>query len=77
MNDPLPNIYYFQNETNKLWKFATDRELFKFRTVDNVLEENHRLKREVTELKNTLAMNMTDLAEKINQNEMATVSLKH
>ena len=37
----------FQNETGKLWNFSKSSQLFAFKTVEDILEENVRLKKEV------------------------------
>ena len=43
---------YFQNETKKLLNFATTKELFPFKTVDDVLLENRKLKTVLEECEN-------------------------
>ena len=40
----------FQRETAKLWSFSQNRNLFAFKTVEDVLEENQSLKEEVGQL---------------------------
>jgi len=42
INDPNQQEA-FERESAKLWEFASQNELFKFRTIEDVLEENQRL----------------------------------
>ena len=46
INDPDQQIA-FQRETDKLFKYAQSNDLFTFRTVGDVLEENQELKTEI------------------------------
>ena len=52
---------YFQNETQKLWKFAQNTDEFKFKTVDEVLEENQQMKEEIDWLNDIITKNITEL----------------
>ena len=36
----------FQRETEKLWVFAKSKDLFEFKTVEDIMEENHACKEE-------------------------------
>merc|ERR1719495_925340 len=51
----------FQRETAKLWKFAQNSDLFAFKTVEDVLAENQKLKQEVKWLNNVITQNITEL----------------
>ena len=51
----------FGRETNKLWTFMEENELFEFRTVDDVLEENQQLKEENKWLNDIITNNITEL----------------
>ena len=64
--DDKPQQIAFQRETAKLWKFAQDSDLFAFRTVQDVLEENKRLKNENKWLNDVITQNITQLQKEIN-----------
>ena len=51
----------FQSETTKLWNFAERNDLFTFRTVGDVLEENQELKSEIKWLNDIITNNITKL----------------
>ena len=51
----------FQSETTKLWNFAERNDLFTFRTVGDVLEENQELKSEIKWLNDIIMNNITKL----------------
>ena len=72
----------FERETSKLWDFTKNKELFEFRTVGDVLEENQELKEEIKCLNgiiqgelsriskdlNQTILNLNDLSETVSQN---------
>ena len=58
----------FNRETGKLWSFANSNELFKFRTVKDVLEENQKLKDTVKYLNETLTNDINEMKSNIEQN---------
>jgi len=58
----------FERETNKLWSFAQGNELFTFRTVGDVLEENQELKEQNKWLQDVITNNISKLAESIAAN---------
>ena len=76
IEDPLQQEHW-RKETGILWEITTSREdTFGFMTVDDILEENARLKEENKWLNNVIRENITRLtemiqtnAEKINTNE--------
>merc|ERR1719249_206066 len=76
VEDPLQQEHW-RNETGILWEITTGREdTFGFMTVDDILEENARLKEENKWLNDVIRNNITQLtemiqsnAEKINKNE--------
>merc|ERR1712130_669917 len=76
VDDPLQQEHW-RNETGLLWEITTSREdTFGFMTVDDILEENARLKEENKWLNDVIRNNITQLtemiqsnAEKINTNE--------
>ena len=51
----------FQRETEKLWNFAINNDVFEFKTVEDVLEENQELKDEVRWLNDIIIHNITEL----------------
>ena len=55
----------FKRETQKLWKFAQGANLFAFMTVEDVLEENNKLKKEVQRLNDVINGNITELDRKV------------
>ena len=48
-----------------MWTFAIQNELFDFKTIDVVLEENQKLKEEVKWLNDVITNNISYLAEQI------------
>lgn len=60
----------FQTETTKLWNFAERNDLFTFRTVGDVLEENQELKAEVKWLNDIITNNISKLGERIAANSL-------
>merc|ERR1712012_9241 len=55
----------FKRETQKLLKFAQGADLFAFMTVEDVLEENNKLKKEVKRLNDVINGNITELERKL------------
>ena len=53
----------FQRETAKLWDFAENKDVFAFRTVEDVLKENQELKDEVKWLNDVITNNISKLTE--------------
>ena len=51
----------FQRETEKLWNFASNNDLFTFRTVGDVLDENQKLKDEVKWLNDVITNNISQI----------------
>ena len=63
---------HWREETNKLWQAATEgQEAFKFKTINDIIEENTRQKREITRLNNLIENNITQLAAGIENNKAA------
>ena len=50
----------FKQQTDKLWNFAQNKKLFAFKTVEDVLEENDKLMKEVDWLNEVITKNITD-----------------
>ena len=57
----------FTRETDKLWSFSIGNDLFMFRTVEDVLKENQKLKEDIRCLNNTLSTDIEDLKNGLNQ----------
>merc|ERR1712110_1143500 len=53
----------FNRETGKLWSFSTSNDLFMFRTVQDVLEENRKLKDDIACLNDQVAKDIDDLKD--------------
>jgi len=53
----------FRNETNRFWELQADKESFKFRTIDDVLRENNRLKDEINKAEAILEKYVPKLEE--------------
>jgi len=67
-DDPLQQEHW-KNETGILWDITTSREdSFSFMTIDDILEENTRLKVENERLNDIIRDNITQLAEMIQRN---------
>ena len=62
----------FQRETGKLWTFTRDHDLFPFRTIEDVLNENQEMKNEIRWLNDVIAHNISELA-----NQISALSEKH
>jgi len=68
-DDPLQQEHW-KNETGILWDITTSREdSFSFMTIDDILEENTRLKVENERLNDIIRDNITQLTEMIQRNE--------
>merc|ERR1712198_781654 len=66
--DPLQQEHW-KSETGILWDLTTSREdSFSFMTIDDILEENTRLKVEIGWLNNVIRENITQLTEMIQNN---------
>merc|ERR1711962_1827428 len=57
----------YQRETGKLWNFSKSSELFAFKTVEDIMEENVKLKNEVDWLNDIITKNITELQEKVSK----------
>lgn len=66
----------FQRETTKLWEFAQQNELFTFRTVGDVLEENQQLKDEIKWLNDVITNNISKIVESVGQNSEDIAELR-
>merc|ERR1719500_259108 len=67
-DDPLQQEHW-KNETGILWEITTGREdSFNFMTIDDILEENSRLKVENERLNDIIRDNITQLTEMIRNN---------
>merc|ERR1711962_1087338 len=56
----------FQQETQKLWDFAKNQNLFAFKTVEDVLKENQQLKDENQKLNNLITDDIADIKKQLN-----------
>ena len=59
----------FSRETGKLWSFATGNDLFMFRTVEDVLRENQKLKADINALNAEIADDINAMKENIKSNQ--------
>ena len=66
----------FTRETNKLWSFSKGNDLFMFRTVEDVLKENQKLKDDIRCLNDTLSNDIADLKSGLNQLNRSLVVTK-
>ena len=66
----------FQRETSKLWDFAQQNDLFTFRTVGDVLEENQELKAEIKWLNDVITNNISKLSQSISANSEEIADLR-
>merc|ERR1712130_390158 len=58
---------HWQTETGKLWEVTTTRtQSFDFQTIDDILEENARQKREIQQLNNVISNDIAELNQKVN-----------
>ena len=73
VNDPVQQQYW-QQETQKLWEFSTERnETFEFMTIDDVLEENVKCKEENQRLHDIIDDNITELYQRMEENRDAII----
>ena len=56
----------FQREVGKLWDYAKSNDEFEFRTIQDVLDENQELKKEIKWLNDVITNNISDLIEECN-----------
>ena len=59
----------FQRETEKLWVYAKSKDLFEFKTVEDIMEENQALKAEVKWLNDVITNNISELFNRIDQSD--------
>ena len=57
----------FKRETEKLWQFASSNEEFIFRTIEDVLEENQKLKEQNQWLNDVITNNISNLNDQISE----------
>merc|ERR1711962_1238302 len=57
----------FQQETQKLWDFAKNQNLFAFKTVEDVLKENQQLKDENQKLDNLITDDIADIKKQLKE----------
>ena len=67
----------FSRETNKLWLFSKGNDLFMFRTVEDVLKENQKLKDDIRCLNDTLSNDIADLKNGLSQLNGSLVETKN
>ena len=66
----------FQRETSKLWEFVKQNEIFEFRTVGDVLEENQELKDEIKCLNDFIQGELNRILEEVNKTKENITSLE-
>ena len=66
----------FTRETGKLWSFSKENDLFMFRTVQDVLKENQKLKDEIRFLNETLSTDIEDLKNGLSQLNGSVIETK-
>ena len=66
----------FERETGKLLEFSNSSQLFAFVTVEDIMEENVKLKNEVDWLNDVITKNITELQEKVSKLDSKTDTLK-
>jgi len=73
LDDPTQQMH-FKEETDKLWEFAQSTTEFKFKTIDEVLEENYEMREEIDWLNDIIMYNISQLdkADKELEVELAT-----
>jgi len=59
----------FQRETGKLWDYSLNKDLFEFKTIEDILSENEDLKAEVRWLNDVITNNISDLSERVQENK--------
>ena len=52
---------HFANETSKLWDFAITHDDFEFKGIDEILEENQQMRKEIDYLNDIISDNITDI----------------
>ena len=71
---------HWQIETGKLWEVtATRTQHFDFQTIDDILEENARQKREIQQLNDVISNDIAQLNQKVNNivgNDIAQLNQK-
>merc|ERR1711962_1951648 len=69
----------YRRETEKLWTFLGNHEVFPFRTIEDVLKENQALKEEVSWSHDVITNNITQLTKDIKdlREDMGTADSKH
>jgi len=60
LDDPTQQMY-FKEETDKLWEFAQNTTEFKFKTIDEVLQENYEMREEIDWLNDIIMYNISQL----------------
>ena len=66
LNDPLQQEA-FDRETEKLWTIISNNPTFEFKTIQDVLEENRRLKEENKWLNDVITNNISEIMEQLAQ----------
>ena len=66
LNDPLQQEA-FDRETEKLWTIISNNPTFEFKTIQDVLEENRRLKEENKWLNDVIKNNISEIMEQLAQ----------
>ena len=66
MNDNDQQVA-FKRETGKLWQYSQANDLFSFRTVGDVLQENQELKAEIKWLNDVITKNISLIMENLAQ----------
>ena len=66
LNDPLQQEA-FDRETEKLWTIISNNPTFEFKTIQDVLEENRRLKEENKWLNDVITNNISEIMEQLSQ----------
>merc|ERR1712130_239871 len=70
-DDPLQQEHW-QEETNILWELTVGRdETFSFMTIDDILEENARMRAEIKWLNDVITNNISELAAQLEQNKLS------
>ena len=64
LNDPLQQEA-FHRETLKLWNIFSNSPTFEFKTIQDVIEENIRMKEEIKWLNDVITNNISDLSNQI------------
>jgi len=60
LDDPTQQMH-FKEETDKLWEFAQNTTEFKFKTIDEVLQENYEMREEIDWLNDIIMYNISQL----------------